>query len=133
MSKKTVSIVTISQLKRFECLKILEELIKNQTYTDIIEWVIMEGSPNYASAEMNRNNIKTLTYPNIVYLEYQENKKLGELRNIANKACKGYITVCMDDDDYYPPTRVSHAVEKLVSSKAMIAGCSGLYVFDYLI
>ena len=79
MSKKTVSIVTISQFKRFECLKILEELIKNQTYTDIIEWVIMEGSPNYASAEINKNNIKTLTYPNIVYLEYQENKKLGEL------------------------------------------------------
>jgi len=133
MSKKTVSIVTISQLKRFECLKILEELIKAQTYTDIIEWIIMEGSPDYASAEINRNNIKTLTYPNIVYLEYQENKKLGELRNIANKACKGYITVCMDDDDYYPPTRVSHAVEKLVSSKAMIAGCSGLYVFDYFL
>ena len=41
MSKKTVSIVTISQFKRFECLKILEEIIKAQTYTDIIEWVII--------------------------------------------------------------------------------------------
>jgi glycosyltransferase involved in cell wall biosynthesis len=130
---KTVSIVTITQLKRFECLKILQNLIQNQTYTNIIEWVIIEGSRDKESAEINKNNIKSLTQGNIVYLEYKENRKLGELRNIANKACKGDITVCMDDDDYYPPTRVAHAVEKLNSSKALIAGCSALYVFDYFL
>jgi glycosyltransferase involved in cell wall biosynthesis len=108
---KTVSIVTITQLKRFECLKILQNLIQNQTYTNIIEWVIIEGSRDKESAEINKNNIKSLTQGNIVYLEYKENRKLGELRNIANKVCKGDITVCMDDDDYYPPTRVAHAVE----------------------
>ena len=132
---KSVSIITITQLKRFECLKILHELIKNQTYKNIIEWVIVEGSPDKDSAEINKNNVKTLTFDkiNIVYIEYGENRKLGELRNIGNKNCNGDITVCMDDDDYYPETRVAHAVEKLSASKALIAGCSALYVYDFFL
>jgi hypothetical protein len=36
----------------------------------------------------------------------------------------------MDDDDYYPPERVSHAVETLQANpKAMIAGSSEMYVY----
>ena len=35
----------------------------------------------------------------------------------------GDIIVYMDDDDYYPPTRVSHAVSKLASKKEVL--CSG--------
>ena len=62
-----------------------------------------------------------------------ENLKLSELRNKGNKVCKGDITVCMDDDDYYPNDRVSHAVEKLSSSKAKIAGCSGVLIYDYFL
>jgi glycosyltransferase involved in cell wall biosynthesis len=56
---------------------------------------------------------------------------LGQLRNIGNKECKGDITVCMDDDDYYFPTRVSHAVEKLVGSSLLIAGCTQKLMYDY--
>jgi hypothetical protein len=43
---------------------------------------------------------------------------------------KGSIIVYMDDDDYYPPERVSHAVEMLLANpKAMIAGSSEMYVY----
>jgi thymidine kinase len=35
---KSVSIITITQLKRFTCLEILRDLIKDQTYNNIIEW-----------------------------------------------------------------------------------------------
>jgi hypothetical protein len=36
----------------------------------------------------------------------------------------------MDDDDYYPPERVSHAVQTLLYNPTyMIAGCSEMYVY----
>lgn len=129
-----VSIVTITQLKRFPCIEILHDLIKDQDYTNIIEWVIVEGSKTEEDAKANADNIKglksTLTFP-IVYIEWTANTKLGELRNRGNNACKGDITVAMDDDDYYVKERVSHAVDKLTSSKAQLAGCSPMYIYDY--
>jgi len=139
MSKdKSVSIITITQLKRFTCLEILKDLIKNQTYNNITEWVIVEGSKTLEDANINKNNIKILIENSdlkcsIKYIEYTPNVKLSELRNIGNKKCIGDITVCMDDDDYYPNDRVSHAVERLNSSKAKIAGCSAVMIYDYFL
>ena len=52
----TVSIVTITQLKRFPCIEILKDMIEAQTYTNIIEWVIVEGSP--LEDYMDENKIK---------------------------------------------------------------------------
>ena len=136
--KPSVSIITITQLKRFECLKILIDLIKAQTYSNIIEWVIVEGSKTVSDAEINKKNIiefikeiKPEPQFKIVYVEREKSVKLGELRNIGNCKCQGDITVCMDDDDYYPPSRVSHAVEKLSQSNYLIAGCSDHLMYDY--
>lgn len=137
-SEPTVSIITITQLKRHECIKILLELIKVQTYSNIVEWIIVEGSKTEIEADENKVNIFKLIEENknslkfkIVYIEKSPNVKLGELRNIGNRVCKGDITVCMDDDDYYPPNRVEHAVSKLSSSQCLIAGCSAHLMYDY--
>jgi len=127
----SVSIVTVTQLKRFPCLQILKDMIERQTYTNIIEWILVEGSPDNDILE-NAKNIQTLTsiIP-ILYLEKTPGEQLGALRNKGNRACKGDITVVMDDDDYYPPERVEEAVHKLQASKKMIAGCSDMYMYDY--
>jgi glycosyltransferase involved in cell wall biosynthesis len=137
-TKPTVSIITITQYKRFECIKILLDLIRIQTYPNIIEWVIVEGSKTDLDAESNKKNILELInekQPNlpfkIVYVSKEKNVKLGELRNIGNKTCKSDITVCMDDDDYYPNNRVEHAVSKLSQSTCKIAGCSAHLMYDY--
>jgi hypothetical protein len=43
----------------------------------------------------------------------------------------------MDDDDYYPPTRISHAVESLYSQYSdniqLIGGSSDLYIYDFFL
>ena len=97
-------------------------MIKYQTYKNIIEWVIIEGSKNENDKILNQKEIEALkvnsglSFP-IVYIDNTFGKKLGELRNIGNKTCKGDITVCMDDDDYYPSSRVNHAVKTLTNSK----------------
>jgi hypothetical protein len=42
----------------------------------------------------------------------------------------GTILVYMDDDDYYPPDRVSHAVDTLMGNKhALCAGSSEIYIY----
>ena len=134
----TVSIVTITQLKRFPCIEILKDVIKAQTYGNIIEWVIVEGSKADEDAVANAEKIKglkessDLSYP-ILYLEKRPGEKLGALRNKGNKGCSGDITVVMDDDDYYPENRVKHAVEQLLSSSRLIAGCSAMYIYDYVL
>ena len=133
--KPTVSIVTITQLKRFTCLEILKDIIESQTYTNIIEWVIVEGSKDedIAASAIKLKQFKEssdLMIP-IIYLEKKAGEKLGALRNKGNKACSGDITVVMDDDDYYPVNRVKHAVEQLQASSKLIAGCSAMYIYDY--
>ena len=55
---------------------------------------------------------------------------LGAKRNFMHDKCKGSIIVYMDDDDYYPPDRISHAVEKLTNNKnALCSGSSEIYVY----
>ena len=132
----SVSIVTITQLKRFPCMEILRDIVKSQNYQNIIEWIIVEGSKSDEDAALNLTNIQQfkdssdLSFP-ILYLIKKPGEKLGALRNKGNKACSGDITVVMDDDDYYPISRVKHAVEQLQASTKLIAGCSAMYIYDY--
>lgn len=133
MGKLTVSIITVTQLSRAECLKNLLSLIKLQTYENIIEWVIVEGSKTEYDGTKNSEKIVELSFETslpIVYLKYT-GLALSDLRNNGNMKCKGDIIVCMDDDDYYPSERVEHAVYKLGKSKCLIAGCSDIYIYDY--
>ena len=119
--RSTSSIITVSQLVRFDCLVNLYDLIKLQTYKNILEWVIVEGSSNQEDADKNKENITKLINDHklsfkIVYVEFT-NQKLSDLRNLGNSTCQGDIIVCMDDDDYYPPFRIEEAVSKLNNSK----------------
>ncbi len=130
----SVSIITITQLSRNKCLQNLKILIENQDYPNIIEWIIVEGSKSEVDAIENHFNIlqlqKNFKKIPIKYIEY-DNSSFAELHNKANSNCNGDIIVIMEDDDYYPPTRISHAVEKLINSNYLIAGCSGIYMFVF--
>ena len=138
----SASIITVNQLVRSDCLLNLCELIKLQTYKNITEWVIVEGSKTKEDAEKNKQHVKKLIdihetnkpenilNMKIIYIEYS-GKALSDLRNIGNNKCSGDIIVCMDDDDYYPVERVSHAVDALQKSNALLAGCSDIYLYEY--
>jgi glycosyltransferase involved in cell wall biosynthesis len=137
VSDARISILTITQLSRYSCLLILYDLIKSQTYENILEWVIVEGSQNEIDGVKNKRNIQNIIDINndrmdfnIVYIDYS-NQKLSDLRNLGNDSCNGDIIVCMDDDDYYPKERVEHAVESLEKSTYLIAGCSDIYLYDF--
>jgi hypothetical protein len=47
-----------------------------------------------------------------------------------HEKAKGSIIVYFDDDDYYPPERIEHAVERLTQNpRALCAGSSELYIY----
>jgi len=104
------------------------ECFKQQTYPkDRMEWIIVDDGTD--SVE---DIFKTAAeeYPQIRYIRCPKRMNLGEKRNYMHTFVKGTIIVYMDDDDYYPPERVEHAVDTLQNNReAMCAGSSEIYVY----
>ena len=104
------------------------QCFRNQTYPkNRIEWIIVDDGTDKIKDLIAKANI-----PQIKYFEIDKKKYLGEKRNIMHSHCspKSKYIVYMDDDDYYPPERIEHAVERLESNKnALCAGASEIYIF----
>jgi glycosyltransferase involved in cell wall biosynthesis len=102
------------------------ECFKNQNYPkDKMEWIIVDDG-----TDKIEDLIKVSGIPQIKYFAIDGKMSLGKKRNFMHEKTKGSIIVYMDDDDYYPPDRVSHAVERLKSdTKALCAGSSELYIY----
>ena len=106
--------------------KFLPNLIrqfKYQTYEQqYMELIILDDSP-----VSNEDIIPKES--NIKYTYLPEKLMLGKKRNHLNSLATGDIIVCFDDDDYYAPERVQHAVHKLEGSNALIAGSSVIHIY----
>jgi glycosyltransferase involved in cell wall biosynthesis len=90
---------------------------------DKIEWIIIDdGTDKIEDLVKDISQVK--------YYKFDEKMTLGKKRNIAHEKCSGDIIVYMDDDDYYPPERISHAVKILRENpKALCAGSSEMYIY----
>jgi hypothetical protein len=99
---------------------------KNQTYPQVrMEWIIIDDGNDKVKDLFQASDIRTLRY-----FEYPKKMPLGEKRNIMHSHARGDIIVYMDDDDYYPPERVEHAVDVLTKNpQALCAGASEIYVY----
>lgn len=99
---------------------------KNQTYPmDRIEWIIVDDG-----TDKIKDLVDAAEIPNIRYFPLDKKMPLGEKRNYMHKQAKGSIIVYMDDDDYYPPERIEHAVNRLQNNKeALCAGSSEMYIY----
>lgn len=128
MAKKTLPFVSICTptFNRRPFIPIMLECFRNQTYPkDRMEWIIVDDG-----TDKIKDLIKGANIPQIKYYELPEKIALGAKRNLMHEKSKGSIIVYMDDDDYYPPERVAHAVEVLTANKtALCAGSSELYLY----
>jgi len=90
---------------------------------DRMEWIIIDdGSDKIKDLVCDISQVK--------YYEYDVKMPLGKKRNLMHEKSKGDIIVYMDDDDYYPPERVSHAVNMLMTHpSALCAGASEIYIW----
>ena len=102
------------------------ECFRNQNYPKSrIEWIIVDDGTDKIKDLINAANI-----PQIKYFEIDKKMTLGAKRNFMHQQCTGSYIVYMDDDDYYPPDRISHAIETLKHNPtALCAGSSELYVY----
>ena len=108
----------------------LIECIKNQDYPhNKIEWIIVDdGTDPIKDLFSNEETIKYLEPIKIRYFYVDEKMDLGKKRNYMHKQCTFTndedIIVYIDDDDYYPPERVSHSVKRLMQNKETLCGGS---------
>ena len=90
---------------------------------DRMEWIIIDDGTDPVEDLI-------ASHPRVKYFKYDTKMTLGKKRNLLHEKSRGEILVYMDDDDYYPPKRVSHAVEMLVSHpEALCAGSSEIYIY----
>ena len=124
-NKPFVSICTPT-FNRRPFLPIMFECFKHQTYPkNRMEWIIVDDG-----SDSIEDLIRAANIPQIKYIRLPKKITLGEKRNVMHKHAKGSIIVYMDDDDYYPPERVAHAVEKLQANPdALCAGSSEMYIY----
>ena len=88
-----------------------------------MEWIIVDDGSDPIEDMVG-------VHPSVKYFKYDDKMTLGKKRNIMHKKSCGDIIVYMDDDDYYPPDRVSHAVERLMGNpSALCAGSSEMYIY----
>ncbi len=122
-SKPFVSICTPT-FNRRPFFPYIIKCIEYQDYPkDKIEWIIIDDGTD---------KIKDLVshLPYVKYFEYETKMSLGKKRNLMHEKSKGEILVYMDDDDYYPVDRVSHAVETLLSHpQAICSGSSEIFIY----
>ena len=130
MSQPFVSVLTPTYNRR-KFIPIAIDCFKAQNYPmDRMEWIILDDGTD----KVEDLFAAATTLP-IRYIRQPDGEKLpiGAKRNLLNEEAKGEIVVCWDDDDYYPPDRVTKAVRKLRSvprsAAVPVVGCSQIYLY----
>jgi glycosyltransferase involved in cell wall biosynthesis len=130
MPKKTkklprVSICTPTFNRRPFFKGIIKSVLMQDYPKELIEWVIVDDG-----TDPIEDLVKDI--PFVKYFKVDK-MRLGKKRNYMHDVCSfkedGAILVYMDDDDYYPTDRISHAVDKLTHSTALCAGSSEIYIW----
>ena len=122
-----VSILTPT-FNRRPFFRTIIECIRNQTYPkNRMEWVVIDDGTDKIEDLIRQARLEPIE---IKYIPVPQKVALGRKRNLSHQHAKGTIMVHMDDDDYYPPERVAHAVETLQKNpNALCVGSSEIYIF----
>jgi len=110
-------------------IPLLINCIEHQTYPLLhVEWIIIDDGTDKIEDLIKFKNV--YNKPTVKYYKYDNKMTLGKKRNLMHEKCDGDIIIYMDDDDYYPPERISHAVETLQNNPSFLcAGSSKMYMY----
>ena len=117
-----ISILTPTYNRR----KFIPQFLRNiarQDYKGAIEVLIADDGYDKVEDLIPKNSI-------FRYINMARKMPIGFKRNLLCSEAKGDILINMDDDDFYPSQRISHAVEKLSKKEAYIAGSSHCYFYE---
>ena len=119
----TVSVCTPTFNRRPFIPQIIACFLSQDYPKDKIEWIVVDdGTDKVKDLFSGIDRVK--------YYEFDNKMTLGKKRNFMHTKATGEFIVYMDDDDYYPTCRVSHAVKRLLDTPtAMCAGSSEIYIY----
>jgi len=120
-----VSVITPTYNRR----KFIPHLIscyKSQKYPkQRMEWIILDDGSDPVGDLFENTGI-----PNVHYVHLSEKLTIGAKRNLLNRKSCGDVIVAMDDDDYYPPERVSAVITAFKQRPTVeLAGASEIYMY----
>ena len=127
MAPIIVSVITQTYNRR-RFIPYLIKCYESQNYKkENMEWIILDDGQDKVK---DLFDAAAKRIPNIRYIPLDEKLTIGEKRNRLNDEAIGSIIVAMDDDDYYPPERVSHVVMRFANNKEVqLAGTSEVYMY----
>lgn len=141
--KKRTSLLTITRWCRHAYLPALYDQIvaqKGLRTGGSTEWVVLDGSVDDDDQVKLQEWVQALPPSPKVTIRYvstaamdvpSHERVIGNLREIGNQQCHGEHIVCLDDDDFYPTTRVRSALAALKKGNASLVGCTNHILLDY--
>ena len=118
-----VSICTPTYNRRPFIPSLIKSIQQQRYPVNKLEWIIVDDGPD--SIE---DLVKDI--PIVRYVRYNTKITLGHKRNVMNSLAKGDYIIYFDDDDYYPPTRIYHAINTLLINPSIsIVGSSELLIY----
>jgi len=131
--------ITTCLYRRVEFLPNLIAMVRAQDYPHALtEWLLLDDSPEPTALfktlplhSAQREGVHAFDLDGIAVYYYHQATKipLGAKRNILNQKAQGDYIVIFDDDDYYPPTRISHGVARLREHPGLaLAGANRMYM-----
>ena len=122
-TKPLVSVCTPTFNRRPFIPAIIKCFLAQDYPAERMEWIILDDGTDKIG-----DLVKDV--PGVKYTALPAKLALGAKRNAMHALCKGDIIVYMDDDDYYPPQRVSHAVNMLMEHpNVQCAGSSVMHIY----
>lgn len=95
--------------------------MKNQDYTNPIEWVIVEDGEQDVRSLL----VDLPPHIEVKYVRLDGTHPIGKKRNECLDHATGDLLIFHDDDDYYQPNHISYCVKSLTEQGAYgVAGCS---------
>lgn len=126
-----INCLVVSNSNRIECLKLLIEQINEQHIKPSWELKLIIVNGGGLTKKIINDMKINLPYKFVDVPDPTKNYPIGYLRDIGNKNCDGDYICCFDDDDYYFSDRIMNSITELEKSNLLIAGCKGIYIYDY--
>jgi glycosyltransferase involved in cell wall biosynthesis len=134
-SENNKAIIIVPTFNRFNFLPSLIYQFSYQTYpSHLLEIIILDDSTE--NIDKTKHYIESLndSIKNRLTYIHEPNRHIpiGEKRNLLNQYAiqkQAKYIICFDDDDYYPPERVSYAVNTLKNSTYKVCGSSILLIY----
>ena len=122
-----VSVVTPTYNRRTFIPTLIQCFLTQEYPNDRMEWIVLDDGSDPVGDLFEAHKDKL---PMLRYIRETEKRNIGAKRNRLNAEAKGEIIVAMDDDDYYPPERISHVITKFKQNPTYeLAGSSEIYMY----